>query len=67
MKKLKIFILVIIILIGIYYFIPKTIRSCGVLPGGLSCGDWKCERGFAIEGFGKPACLLGGEPILILK
>lgn len=68
MKKLFLFLIVLVIIgLGIYYFIPKTIESCGVLPSGMSCAKWKCDRGFAMDGIAKPICLLGGDPVLQLS
>ena len=65
MKKIAYFLIaVIVIFLGIYYFIPKTIEVCGFLPSGKSCSVWKCDRGFAIKGVARPTCLLGGNPVL---
>lgn len=63
-KTIYAIIFLITVATGIYYFIPKKIRSCGALPSVQSCGIWKCERGFAISGIAKPSCLMGGEPVL---
>jgi len=65
MKKVIYFIIFTIIIVGgIYYFIPKTIESCGFLPSGRSCATWRCDKGFAMDGIAKPVCLLGGDPVL---
>jgi len=64
MKKVAAFIIILVIIaVGIYYFIPKKIESCGAMQRGELCTKWKCERGFAINGVTKPICLLGDDPV----
>ena len=67
MKKLFLFLIILLIGMVGYYFVPKRIESCGsTLP--IQCSQYKCEHGFPYRstpiGGSQVKCFLGGDPIL---
>ncbi|MDP2930477.1 MAG: hypothetical protein Q8N56_02615 [bacterium] len=69
-KVLTILGIAIIIGVGVYYFIPKTMTYCGsALP--QSCQQCTCNRGFPFPsapiGGSQIKCFLGGAPVCEFK
>ncbi len=67
---MKRFILIIVILllgVTIYYFVPKTLKSCSSTTP-QQCREYRCERGFIYKekpiGGLRANCFLGPEPSL---
>jgi len=63
MKKFYLILFLILVGVVVYYFVPKTIKSCGsALPA--RCVEATCKTGFPLSSIGTSniTCLLGGTP-----